>query len=68
MCERENVKIVATTHSRECLMGAHSVAKEREQDEICVQRLQLVNGQVESVRLGAEHLELASEMGLEVRS
>ena len=68
MCERENVQIFATTHSRECLMAAHAVAKEREHDELSVQRLQLVNGQVEAVRLGAEHLELASEMGLEVRS
>jgi len=68
VCEQERVQIFATTHSRECVMAAHSVAHERGKDELCVQRLQLVKGKVEAVRLGVQHLEIASEMGLEVRS
>ncbi len=68
MCEQEGVQIFATTHSRECVMAAHSVAHERTKDELCVQRLQLVKKKVEAVRLGIHHLEIASEMGLEVRS
>ncbi len=68
VCEQQNVQIFATTHSRECVMAAHSAAKERDKDELSVQRLQIVNGKIEAVRLGAPHLEMASEMGLEVRS
>jgi AAA15 family ATPase/GTPase len=68
ICESEGVQIFATTHSRECVMAAHNAAKERGKDELSVQRLQLVKGQVEAVHLGDEHLELASEMGLEVRA
>jgi hypothetical protein len=68
ICEQEKVQIFATTHSRECVMAAFSAAHEREKDELSVQRLQAVNGKLEAVRLGSEHLELASEMGLEVRS
>lgn len=68
ICEQEGIQLFATTHSRECVMAAHAAAKERGQDDLCVQRLQLVKGQVEAVRLGEKHLELAAEMGLEVRS
>jgi hypothetical protein len=68
ICEQEGVQLFATTHSRECVMAAHAAAKERGKDDLCVQRLQLVKGQVEAVRLGEKHLELAAEMGLEVRS
>jgi predicted ATPase len=68
ICEQEQVQLFATTHSRECVMAAHAAAKERGKDDLCVQRLQLVKGQVEAVRLGEKHLELAAEMGLEVRS
>src|SRR5213593_3527 len=52
MCEQESVQIFATTHSRECVMAVHSVAQERGRDELCLQRLQLVNGKIEAVRLG----------------
>ena len=49
-------------------MAAHSVAHERGKDELAVQRLQLVKKKIEAFRLGVQHLEVASEMGLEVRS
>ncbi len=68
ICEQEGVQIFATTHSRECVMAAHAVAHECSKDELCVQRLQIVKGKVEAVRLGIQHLEMAAEMGLEVRS
>jgi hypothetical protein len=68
VCEQQNVQIFATTHSRECVMAAYAAAHERGKDELSVQRLQIVKGNIEAVRLGAEHLEVASEMGLEVRS
>lgn len=68
ICEQENVQIFATTHSRECVMAAQAIAHERGKDELCVQRLQLVNDQVEAARLGGKQLELAAEMNLEVRS
>ena len=68
ICEQQNVQIFATTHSRECVMAAHAAAEERGKDELSVQRLQIVKGDVEAVRLGKQHLEVAAEMGLEVRS
>jgi hypothetical protein len=68
ICEQESVQIFATTHSRECVMAARAIAHERSKDELCVQRLQIVKGKVEAVRLGIQHLEMAAEMGLEVRS
>jgi hypothetical protein len=68
ICAEYNVQVFATTHSRECVMAANAVASERGQDELSVQRLQIVKGTVEAVRLGVEHLEMAAEMGLEVRS
>jgi hypothetical protein len=68
VCEQQQVQIFATTHSRECVMAANSAAHERGKDELSVQRLQIVKGKIEAVRLGVQHLEVASEMGLEVRS
>ena len=68
VCEQQNVQIFTTTHSRECVMAAYMAAEERHKDELSVQRLQIVKGNVEAVRLGKEHLEVAAEMGLEVRS
>ena len=68
ICEQEGVQIFATTHSRECVMAAHSIAQERGKDELSVQRLQIVKGAVEAVRLGGQHLQVAAEMGLEVRA
>jgi hypothetical protein len=68
VCEEQNVQIFATTHSRECVMAAYEAAKDRAKDEISVQRLQMVKGNIEAVRLGASHLGMAAEMGLEVRS
>lgn len=68
VCEEQNVQIFATTHSRECVMAAHAAAEKRGKDELSVQRLQFVKGSVEAVRLGKQHLEMAAEMGLEVRS
>ena len=49
-------------------MAAHAAAEERDKDELSVQRLQVVKGSVEAVPLGEKHLEMAAEMGLEVRS
>ena len=68
LCEREGVQIFATTHSRECVMAAHEAEKERGKQELSVQRLQVVKGKVEAVSLASPHLEVAAEMGLEVRS
>jgi hypothetical protein len=68
ICQQQNVQIFATTHSRECIMAAYQAAEDRNQDELSVQRLQFVNGNIEAVRLGKKHLEMAAEMGLEVRS
>jgi hypothetical protein len=49
-------------------MAALRAAEERDKDELMVYRLQRVHEEVEAVRLEAKHLELAAEMGLEVRS
>lgn len=68
LCEREGIQIFATTHSRECVMAAHEAEKEHSKQELSVQRLQVVNGSVEAVSLASPHLEVASDMGLEVRS
>jgi AAA15 family ATPase/GTPase len=68
VCAAQKVQIFATTHSRECVMAAHEAAEKRGKDELSVQRLQIVKGNIEAVRLGKQHLEMAAEMGLEVRS
>jgi len=68
LCEQEGVQIFATTHSRECVMAAHEAEKERGKEELTVQRMQMVKGEIEAVRLGSPHLDVAAEMGLEVRS
>ncbi|MCI0535815.1 MAG: AAA family ATPase [Verrucomicrobiales bacterium] len=68
ICATEDVQIFATTHSRECVMAALRAAEEREKDELMVFRLQRVHDEVEAIRLEAKHLELAAELGLEVRS
>lgn len=68
LCEREDVQIFATTHSRECVMAAQAASKARGHDDLALFRLQRVKGEIEAIRLGGEHLELAAEMGLEVRS
>jgi hypothetical protein len=68
VCEEQKVQIFATTHSRECVMAAHQADGDRGRDELSIQRLQIVRGNIEAVRLGAQELEVASKMGLEVRS
>lgn len=68
LCAREGVQIFATTHSRECVMAAQAASQARGQDDLALFRLQRVRGEIEAIRLGGEHLELAAEMGLEVRS
>jgi hypothetical protein len=68
VCAAQNVQIFATTHSRECVMAAYEASEARSKDELSVQRLQIVNGNIEAVRLGKQHLGIAAEMGLEVRS
>jgi AAA ATPase-like protein len=68
ICEEEDVQIFATTHSRECVMAAFTAAAERNKDDLCVQRLQRVKGEIEAVRLDARHLEVARELDLEVRA
>jgi AAA domain, putative AbiEii toxin, Type IV TA system/AAA ATPase domain len=68
LCAREGVQIFATTHSRECVMAAQAASQARGQDDLALFRLQRVKGEIEAIRLGGEHLELAAEMGLEVRS
>lgn len=68
LCAREGVQIFATTHSRECVMAAQAASQARGQDDLALFRLQRVKNEVEAIRLGGQHLELAAEMGLEVRS
>jgi predicted ATPase len=68
LCAREGVQIFATTHSRECVMAAQAASQARGQDDLALFRLQRVKDEIEAIRLGGEHLELAAEMGLEVRS
>jgi len=68
ICRQEKIQIFATTHSRECVMAALAASKETPEDELSVQRLQLIKDQVEAVHLSEKHLELAAEMGLEVRA
>jgi hypothetical protein len=68
MCEDFDIQLIATTHSRECVMAATAAAKERGKSELLVHRLQRVKGELEAVTLDMEELDLASRMGLEVRS
>ena len=68
LCAREGVQIFATTHSRECVMAAQAATQTRGQDDLALFRLQRVKGEIEAIRLGGQHLELAAEMCLEVRS
>ncbi len=67
VCEQENVQVFATTHSLECVRAVLIAAKERDKDELSVQRMQVVSGQIEAVALSQETLAYALENNLEIR-
>ncbi|MCP5526347.1 MAG: AAA family ATPase [Verrucomicrobiales bacterium] len=62
-----DVQVFATTHSRECVFAANRVFR-GEADALSLIRLQHVGENLEAVQLDAKHLEMASEMGLEIRA
>ena len=66
-CEQEKVQLFATTHSLECVRAALSAAQARKKDELAVQRLQRVDGNLETVVLAQETLAYALDNGLEIR-
>lgn len=63
-----DVQVFATTHSRECVFTANSVFQKENADDLSLIRLQYVDNKLEAVQFDANHLAMASEMGLEVRS
>jgi energy-coupling factor transporter ATP-binding protein EcfA2 len=67
ICEEEDVQIFATTHSLECVRAALAASDERSKDELCVQRMQIVDGRIEAVALSQETLAYALENDLEIR-
>lgn len=67
MAVKTDVQIIATTHSLECVRAALLTASSFNQDGICVQRTQKVNGTVEAVALKQDALAYAFENNLEIR-
>jgi predicted ATPase len=67
MAAKTDVQVFATTHSLECVRAALVTSSSSNQDGICVQRTQKVNGTVEAVALKQDALAYAVENNLEIR-
>lgn len=64
---RFNTQVVATTHSRECIVSAHSAFNKSEKYDFLLHRLERGNGQIGAKTYDRETLEAAIETGFEVR-
>ncbi len=64
---RFNTQVVATTHSRECIVSAYSAFNRSERYDFLFHRLERGNGKIEAKTYDKETLEAAIETGFEVR-
>ena len=62
-----NVQVVATTHSWDCVRGFAQAATELEDVEGALVRLERRNGDLRAVEYSEEQLQVAAEQGIEVR-
>jgi len=68
LAERFDVQLFATTHSWDCISSFAATAKERDQDEAALIRLERnKKGKVVSIHYDARTLATATEQGIEVR-
>lgn len=62
-----NTQVFATTHSLECIVGAHNAFVEDGLYDFSLHRLERINKDIRAVRYDQETLDAAFEIGLEVR-
>ena len=62
-----NTQIIATTHSRECIVSAHEALSKSGRHNFLLHRLDKINGKIETTTYDRETLEAAIEAGFEVR-
>jgi hypothetical protein len=67
LAESQDIQVFATTHSRECLLAAHEVFKEKPDYDFALHRVQRVKGKLEVITHDKGMLEVAEKRGLEVR-
>jgi len=65
--ERFNTQVIATTHSRECIVAAHQAFSAMKGYAFRLHRLEEVHGEILDVTYNQETLSAAIEAGLEVR-
>jgi len=67
VAESENLQLIATTHSWECVRAAYEVAKEKTPDTFQYLRLDRVGGTVKCTAVESESMALAVAQGWEMR-
>ena len=65
--QANNVQVLATTHSWDCVRGFARAASELEQAEGMLYRIERDNGKVRAVDYPEEEIGIAAEQGIEVR-
>ena len=65
--QENNVQVIATTHSWDCVRGFAQAAKENEEAEGQLVRLSRQYGDLRAVEYSEEELTIAAEQGIEVR-
>ena len=65
--ERNNVQVLATTHSSDCIVGFTKAANELEEVEGVLYRIQRNGEQLRAVEYSEETLRAAAKHGIEVR-
>ena len=64
---KENVQIIATTHSWECIQAAHDAFMEMGRYDFRLHRLELIKSKIEAISYDKETLNAALKSELEVR-
>ena len=67
LCREHNTQLIATTHSRECVLAAHAAFSEDDPYDLAYYRLDNRDGKIVSVRYDQESLEASLDLGLEIR-
>ena len=67
MAHAENVQVLATTHSWDCIRGFAQAASAIDDTEGTLIRLEKENGRLHAIEYSESELETASEQGIEVR-
>jgi AAA15 family ATPase/GTPase len=64
---KEDLQILATTHSSECIQAAHEVFQARNRYDFALHRLQMVKGEIQVVTHDQRMIEVAEKTEMEIR-